>query len=282
MNYEIFKIPHQLGPLDSQGIPLVDYKDRRGIVYNPVTVTQYGLAHHQRWLRTGDNTAQSTMLECARWLVHNQVVDAQRDLGTWVYTFDLPEIKVKAPWISGMAQGQALSLLSRSWSLNGDEAFYVCAQRAARVFHVRVEDGGVVSEIEPNLTFYEEVAATPAIHILNGFLYALVGLYEYEVAWPGDQVQVSLQRGLTTGRRVLDRFDSGYWSRYSLMSSNHIADLHYHRVHIRQLDFLGNVCAVPEFKECAQRWSGYLTNRSARIRQFMVLWTQKIERRFRA
>lgn len=280
IDFQPAKIPHRLGPLDDHGIPMVDYHDKRGPVYNPVTIIQYGLAHHQKWLETDDPAALRIFTDCAQWLIDNQQVESDKRLGTWAYSFDLPDFRAKAPWISGMAQGQSLSVLGRAWSLTGNEACYRAAQYAARSFDFSLQAGGVCAEIAPGLIFFEEVAVLPAAHILNGFFYAVVGLYDYTLAWPDDEwVQGVLKQSITTARQVLDQFDTGYWSRYSLMEKNHLADLYYHQVHIQQLAFLGNIFNVPEFNERAEKWANYVSHPLHRSRHIVTLWSQKVLRR---
>jgi heparosan-N-sulfate-glucuronate 5-epimerase len=273
------KIPHRIGPLDSMGIPLVDYRDYRGAVYNPITVIQYGLAHHQLWLDTQAEHAFAVFWNCVDWLVDHQEVDLKRQIGTWVYHFDLPDLGTQAPWISGMAQGQALSILARAWQLEQRDTLSLAARRALNSFYHSVADGGITTEIEPGYVFYQEVAPRPIIHILNGFLYALVGLYEYSVVWSSEDAHRALHRGLNTIQHVIGRFDSGYWSRYSMYTPNHLADRYYHEVHIQQLAYLGKVCELPELIEWSEKWASYLVQPTYRLRHAITLWSQKVGRR---
>jgi hypothetical protein len=117
-------------------------------------------------------------IRAAKWLVSKQRPD-----GTWAYAFDNPlawaGTAVRAPWVSGMAQGQALSLLVRVWRITGDDAYLDAGRKALASFSVPVEEGGVL-RVWRGHPFYEEYPTTerPTL-VLNGFLFALVGLHDY-------------------------------------------------------------------------------------------------------
>jgi hypothetical protein len=87
---------------------------------------------------------------------------------------------MEAPWYSAMAQGQVLSLLSRLHELTADEAYLA---EARRVFRTLADPGPRkapwVTWVERRYLWLEEYPGSPPDHTLNGFLFALFGVYDY-------------------------------------------------------------------------------------------------------
>jgi len=84
-------------------------------------------------------------------------------------------LRLAPGWYSAMAQGQAMSVLTRAYALTGDRRYLDCARRATALFDVPSTDGGVLASLF-NLPWYEEYPTVPGTFVLNGFIYALVGL----------------------------------------------------------------------------------------------------------
>ena len=81
------------------------------------------------------------------------------------------------------------TVFARSFQRTGSSRTANVAQKAARSFLYTVREGGVVTRPSIGTCFIEEVAYPPAIHILNGCLCALVGLFEHLRVFPDSQIQ---------------------------------------------------------------------------------------------
>lgn len=272
VDYTETHIPSPYGPFDGQGIPLFDPRQFRlqgGPVYHPIVIIQYGLAHHDRALG-GDSEADGTFFRCARWIEDHAGEDSRGRFAVWPYTFPLRTPPVRPPWISGMAQGQALSLLARAYLKTGSGRTADVARRAARSFSYPVREGGVVSETRTGALFIEEVASEPRIQVLNGCLYGLFGLYEYCQVFDDPEMQPVLERCIQGVDEALPQFDLGWWSRYSLGLRWHLAPAYYHDVHVRQLRVLADALDRPRFAKYAQRWERFQQS-PAKVRRRNVL-----------
>ena len=84
-------------------------------------------------------------------------------------------LRLAAGWYSAMAQGQAMSVLTRAYALSDDRRYLDCARRATALFDIPSADGGLLATLF-NLRWYEEYPTVPGTFVLNGFIYALVGL----------------------------------------------------------------------------------------------------------
>jgi hypothetical protein len=193
-----------------RGVPLVDYGTFKA--RNPVTTAQYGLANFSLWLRYGDRFRWSAAERAARWLVNTQT-----DRGAWLYRFPLDAPgggPLPVPWMSALAQGQAMSLLGRVYRYTGDRTQSRAIERALGPLRQPVRDGGLARWYRRGL-FFEEYPDPSALNfVLNGDAQALLGLYD--VADIADGATSLFERGVRTLARTLPEFDLGSCSGYSL------------------------------------------------------------------
>lgn len=245
------------GPFDAQGIPLLDYRGRIGPRHNPIAIAQYGLA----CLNAGDSTPA---LECAEWLLSELRPNA-RGIPVWAHDFDWEYFKtLRAPWYSGLAQGQGISLLLRAASVTGDARYAETARRAALSLLTPVAAGGVLDVDGEGDWWIEEYIVDPPTHILNGFMWALWGVRDLlrfgAAGEERDRIEDLWMRSLATLEKNLARFDCGYWSRYDLapLPLANVASPFYHRLHIVQLDVMHRLTGRAVFKSWGDRWAQYL------------------------
>jgi heparosan-N-sulfate-glucuronate 5-epimerase len=255
------KVPHQ-EPLDEAGIPLRDPRKLRlsgPPVYHPVMIAQYALAQYNLAL-DGNSEAEEIFMRCARWLEDNAVEEPQQRFLVWPYGFPLRTVSVPAGWISGMAQGEGLSVLARSFQKTGSSRTAEVAERVAKSFLYRVEEGGVIFRFPNKTSFIEELAYPPFIHILNGCQVALLGLFEHLTVFSDLKLQGVLEACVQGIEDLRPQFDTGYWSLYSLGYRWNLAPRRYHHVHVRLFKDLGRLLNNTQFLNCADRWAKYETS----------------------
>ncbi len=132
-------------------------------------------------LRSAFHVPQSA-IACADWLVEN-LVENQQGVKVWMHRFDWPYFQLlKAPWYSGLAQGQGISLLLRVWRLTGDERYLDAAVNAFEAMTIPTTDGGVQFVDEDGDVWLEEYITAPPTHILNGFIWGLWGVRDLVVS----------------------------------------------------------------------------------------------------
>ena len=59
------------GDLDSNGIPLLNYKGDIGLQYNPIAISQWSLGNYNLWKKKNDKDAFCKFLLGADWLLNN-------------------------------------------------------------------------------------------------------------------------------------------------------------------------------------------------------------------
>uniref|UniRef100_A0A8C0UGG6 heparosan-N-sulfate-glucuronate 5-epimerase n=1 Tax=Cyanistes caeruleus TaxID=156563 RepID=A0A8C0UGG6_CYACU len=169
-------------------------------------------------------------------------------------------------WYSAMAQGQAMSTLVRAYRLTGEPAFLSAALRATAPFKLPAERRGVKAVFMERHDWYEEYPTTPSSFVLNGFMYALIGLYDLkEMAGEerGREARLLYERGMESLKAMLPLFDTGSGSVYDLRhftlgTAPNLARWDYHTTHINQLQLLASVDDAPVFREFVKRWKSYL------------------------
>jgi len=261
------------GPHDASGIPMLDYRGVIGLHYNPIAIAQWGLANYNRFCETGDEVRRRKTLKAADWLTANL---EQNSHGLWVWNhhFDWDyRDPLKAPWYSGLAQGQGVSLLLRAHAHSEDEKYRRAADEAFAALTRPIAEGGVLFEDEEKNLWIEEYLVDPPTHILNGFMWALWGVFDYGLARKDAPAKLVFDRGIATLLHKLARFDTGYWSLYELSGSRQsgtrlrmLASPFYHRLHSVQLRVMSKLTGDPGFATLAERWESYAQRRSNRIR----------------
>jgi hypothetical protein len=261
------KVPHR-GLFDKAGIPLRDLHDLRlsdPPAYHPVVIAQYALAQHNRAL-DGSSEGEEAFMRCARWLEDNAVEEPQGRFLVWPYSFRLRTASIPPNWISGMAQGEGLSVLARSFCKTGSSRTAEVAERVANCFLYSVEDGGVVFKFSNRMSFIEELPYPPFVHILNGCQIALIGLFEHLSVFGDKKLQGVLEACVKGVEYLLPKFDTGYWTLYSLGYRWNLASRHYHHVHVILFRNLGKLLNNSRLANCAERWAEYETSIFNRLR----------------
>jgi hypothetical protein len=253
-------------PFDADGVILT----AQGLRYHPVRIAQYGLHEHRAWLRDGAPASRAAFMAQAAWLRGHQT-RREAATGAYAYDFDVPAYGARAGWISAMAQGEAISLLLRAHAAEPQAGFLSAARSAVGPFGVDVRDGGVRRRTSDGDTFFEEYATAAGGRVLNGFIYALWGLWELDRYGSTDVARDPLAAGLSTLRSRLRLYDAGYWSHYDLVPPpaslpRRPAPLAYHALHVAQLRVTAAMTRDTYYEHVADKWAGYQRDAGCRAR----------------
>ena len=248
------------GPFDAAGVPLLDYRGTIGRQHNPIAIAQYGLACFNRYRQTGETRWRTPFLTTADWLAANLRPNAH-GVPVWMHDFDWPYREtLVAPWYSGLAQGQGVSLLVRAATDTGREPYARAAHAAFEALTRDVSAGGVLATDAAGRLWIEEYIVSPPSHILNGFIWGLWGVVDF-ARWSGSADAQRLgERLVSTIEHALPEYDTGFWSLYELPAAGGpamLASPYYHRLHIVQLRVLERMTGNPVFAAVADRWQRY-------------------------
>jgi hypothetical protein len=174
----------------------------------------------------------------------------------WEYLF--PFNGQSPPWVSSLAQGTGLQAIARTATrLNRQEEVFPIARKGLGIFKRKPPLGVRVKQGKG--AHYLQYSGLPRLHILNGFIQSLVGLYDFAELTADKTARKLFEDGDAVARREVPRFDTGAWSLYSRGSASRESDLGYHTL-LR--DFLVSLCTRTEAKQycsASENFTTYLT-----------------------
>jgi hypothetical protein len=150
----------------------------------------------------------------------------------WEYMFQFDG--GRPPWTSGLSQGTALQVFARAWQRFKEPALLSAAQQALGVFQSAPPNGVRVKTAAGSN--YAEYTYAPSDRILNGFIQAVVGLYDYASITKDPLGQQLFEAGDAEARAEVPRYDTGAWSMYDQFSES---NLNYHEL---LTEFLQHLC----------------------------------------
>ena len=241
----------------TDGVVMVAGPDGRDY-YNPVSACLYALANHTQARRAIDQEDR----HLAAFLGQAYHLRLSQDAsGGWLYPIPVARYDVAPGWYSAMAQGLAMSVMLRAHDISGEQS-YLDAAHAANALMLRpLGSGGCTDYDECGRPFLEECPCDFRCHILNGAVFAMIGLRELE-ARTGGRIHLSVANRLAA---QLEGYDLGYWSRYDLRFSGP-ATLAYHALHVSLLEAASQLFANRTFSDTAHRWRSYVRHPGNRLR----------------
>jgi hypothetical protein len=150
----------------------------------------------------------------------------------WEYMFQFDG--GRPPWTSGLSQGTALQVLARSWSRFKEPALLTAAQQAIGIFETAPSAGVQVKT--PAGSEYAEYTYAPSDRILNGFVQAVIGIYDYTQITKDPLGLKLFEAGDAEARAETPHYDTGAWSMYDQFTES---NLNYHEL---LTEFLQHLC----------------------------------------
>jgi hypothetical protein len=262
------------GPFDNNGIPLLDYKGKIGIQYNPTGISQYALGMYNRYLKENNDKYREIFLNQCDWLVNN-LERNEKGIYVWIYHFDWNYSKTSKPWYSALAQGCGISSLIRAYIITKDVRYLETAMKAFISFTKTIKEGGVTYiDDEGNIWFEEEINEFYS-HILNGFIWAIWGIYDLYLITKNNDVKMLYDKAVMTLEKNIHKYDVGYWSLYGLypLRFKMISSPFYHSLHIVQLRIMYKLTKKEIFNYYANKWENYkrsIYNRSRALLEKII------------
>lgn len=250
--------------VDADGALQVSWPDHDEPVLHPVSTAMYGLYAYESWQVTDDPEYWRRAVANAQALLDGAV---EIDGALWFpYAFDYAlhgdtNMTLRAPWYSGMAQGQALSLISRIYAETGQDRWRVAAEQILASYAVNGPRDApwFAHALEEHLWLEEypdTFGAVPDTGVINGHIYSAWGLYDYYVRVEADPAVAALfDAAATTIREQYGRYRRP--DRISLYCAQRYcsdvtwAPANYHRGVANQVDLLAEMTGDARFDEMA-------------------------------
>lgn len=249
--------------VDENGVLMTYRKEIDGNTYHPVAIAQYGLDQYGNYIESGDDKFFVSAKVQADFLVDS--LNAVTGLLPYQFDFHVGGTKetLKAPWSSAMAQGQAISLFSRVFDVTKDKKYLEACALAIRPLNVKVSEGGLLQYFQGH-KYYEEYPTILPNYTLNGFMFALIGLYDTWVNTGSEEAGRAYKEGIETLILSLPYYDSVGISLYHLGHLNvgenlgvHYAE-RYHLVHVHQLRVINQHENNDVIEYYINRWTSYV------------------------
>jgi len=246
------KLSWSIMSMDPGGIPRARTR-LTGLMYKPAYIAWWGLVQLGHFLRHQDESSRDAFLRQVDWLESQAVI---RDDGAvvWFNNHDCLQGKtlLKAPWISAYDQGLAISALVRGYRLTGRPHLLELLRGASRIFSLDVHEGGVRETLAKG-ALYSELPGQSIPGIQDGFMSALLGLYDLFVETEDPAVRQLFDDGIDGLKAMLPMWDyRKRWSWYG--SRNYLCPPAYHYLNRLLLDVLGNLTGERVLHEYAEVW----------------------------
>lgn len=229
--------------LDGNMIPIVQYSF--GEHYNPVTTCQTAMAFFADFIETSNSESYTGFINNADWLIDN--MDGN---GYLHYDFQWSHggKQMCDNWISAMAQGEALGVMSMAYHQTSEEKYLNAANGFFMSLRHNKDGFWCVGIDSADYIWLEEYPSEDYCHVLNGTLFALWGLWDYYC--------------ITKDQQVLDMFEGVLKSMFdhypnwncigedsSLYCWHGIIQPYYHSVHQDQLIAYRDFFGIEEFND---------------------------------
>jgi len=229
--------------MDEENIPMVRYSHYKEPQYNPVTVALHALvsyiSHDYR-----------TFYNYTKWLIRNSKEEHGRRF--LYYHFVYPPRALRVPWVSGMAQGLATSVMARAYFLTRQETYLRFAKEFTEGMLAPIDVGGCSLFQGGYLWIEEYPSERPLKHVLNGFVFALFGLLDLYIITGTKRYYKLFVQGAKTIRDHLGLWDLGVWSKYDIEK---LATPLYHLLNTILIYALSELTDDPILRKASLRWS---------------------------
>jgi len=201
---------------------IFEYYSGQGLQLQPlVNFKQANLMHGACVKDTGEPCDRSGLRRLLRELVRTSA--RRGGFKTWEYYFEFGG--GTPPWISGMAQATAIQAFARASELLNAPRYLRHARAAFGAFR-KPPPVGVRTTGPFGGTHYLQYSFALRLYIINAFMQALIGLYDYAQITDDRAALRLFEDGEQEAREELVANDTGDWSTYSYRGAESTREYH--------------------------------------------------------
>lgn len=261
--YDRIQVDVSTAEIDDTGLAVFRDFTTHEVEPHPIVWAQYAMAALLEWERTGDQIWLDRAVRNAQELVDTHVESG----GAWWFQYDWPwtyvDRTLSAPWWSGMAQGEALSVFSRLVAIQPDNPAW--REAADRTFDSFLQRGSGNESpwstvVDNGYLWFEEYAGDqPPLLVMNGHVFAIFGLYEYWLLTDDPRAAEYIDGGATAILAAMPVIRSEGEVSYYCAQAGYCRQAvwqnpTYHPIHIQQLHALGRITGDGAFDTWAERF----------------------------
>lgn len=231
----------------------IDYKGNESYYHSPVKVAHYALGAYNDYLDSKDEKYLKIFWNYIHFLTtHKEYFKGQKDAVVWNTPSAIPKYDITLDYFSAIVQGIVISALVRAYVFRFEDEYLDMALKATRILQIPVEEGGLLASSEWGIS-YEEYPCLPYSHVVNGFIFCLIGLNDLYMVSKDSSIGDMLQAGAKTLAKMLEVWILPYWSKYDLAditrgTTINLATRHYQYIHIDQLNIMWLITGDTIFK----------------------------------
>lgn len=256
---------------DNQGIPLENYR-KFGKQYNWCKIASYALYHFNKYNSSGKKRDKELFLNIANFLRRSAILADNKAL--WLYAF--PWHGLKPNWPSAIAQGEIISIFVRAFLLTNDQTYLNLAYGSYEVLKTDIKKGGVLNYYENDngivLEEFPQSRINELSHILNGFIFGIIGVYELFYATQDRNINFFFERCITSLRNHIDNYlvENSRWSLYAYpyQNKNYVTPA-YQSLHIALVQALYQITGDDKFQTIVKIWNQSYHQRPLRLRALL-------------
>lgn len=225
---------------------------------NPAYTGYQALLGHELFIKTEKLSYLNIFDNCINWIYENHKKNIDGII-TWEYYFDYDEggKTIKAPWNSCIASAFCISALLRKYKMSAENKYLDMAVSAAGNFFVGMENGGYLySDDTGDIYFLEEYPLKNPVHIFDGFVFALIAVYELYLITGDQKYNELFNKCAGSLKRNFKIFDFyGIWSNYG--NYEILATDSYHNINTILIEALWLITGDDFFKNKADSWNKF-------------------------
>lgn len=242
--------------LDENGIPYCIEGENKN--YYIVTIIQYALICYEFIVKEIDvKNNRNKFMQCINWLENKK----ERFQDSYVYRSDENNhYRLSSGWVSGMYQGQAISLYLRAYQLTGDNSYLSTAEMIFNSFKYDYSEGGFKRIDEKGFLWFEEYPTVKPSYVLNGFIYSMFGLLDLYRVTGNIDAKETWEECVKTVENNLYKYDVWYWSVYDQLKKELVSYYYQKNVHIPLMQILHGLTGKKIFSYYAVKWEKNLNS----------------------
>jgi hypothetical protein len=244
------------GKFDELGVPMCTVSSNE-LKYFPINIAQYGFMLHADYLHSKSDATLKTLLYCIDRL---EVLKTETQTeAIWWHDYHEEKYNIRPNWASAMAQGEIISLYLRVYQITGNNKLLKTAEKAYAFLQNDTSDKKVRIYDQNGDLWFEEYPSTPSSYVLNGFIYALFGIYDLYRVTKNKNAEKDIQLCIQTLKNNLHLFDAGYWTYYDLLKKELVRYYYQKNVHLPQIKILAALTGDQFFSQYASKWQKQIT-----------------------
>lgn len=245
----------------------IDHNAEETNYYSPVKIAHYALGAYNDYIATKREVYAERFNKHIDFLINTrkEIVLEGVNCVIWTTPSTNPKYGIDMHYKSAIVQGLVISALCRAYLLSNDPKYSEIVLGALQIFQIPVEKGGILAKSQWG-SFYEEYPAVPYSHVVNGFVFSLIGLHD---SWRVLKIDLSKELfdvGVETLIKVLPFWYTSNWSKYDLRDLTNkqnvnLATHHYQCLHADLLRVLYLQSNCEDVLQYQQRTEQQLKNK---------------------